>query len=65
MGSTIAPLNLTLSYLERSRSSRFLMSIFRKRAQVNHMLLLYANRKPCQNAPSYLALMDLENSISK
>ena len=70
MGSPNAPLDLTLSDLERSnsRSLSFRSLISRKGAQVGPMLLLNINRKPYMEspmAPSHLTLSDLERSKSR
>ncbi len=70
MESPTAPLNLTLSDLERSnsRSPRFWRLISRKGAQLSPMLLLHINRKPYMGSPMallHLTLSDLERSRSR
>ena len=63
----MTPSHLTLSDIERSRSLRFLTLIFRKRAELGHMLLLNINRKPYmggQMTQSRMTLSDLERSKS-
>ncbi len=61
----MAPLHLTLSDLERSksRSLRFQSLISRKGAQLGPVLLLNINKKPYMGspmAPSHLTLSDLK-----
>ncbi len=70
MGSPYAPLDLTLSDIERSksRSSKFLRLICCKGAELGPMLLLNINRKPYMvstMAPSHLTLSDLERLKSR
>ncbi len=70
MPSPMAPLHLTLSDLERSKSMslRFRSLISRKGVQLGPMLLLNINRKPYMEspmAPSHLTLSDLEMSKSR
>ncbi len=72
MGSPTAPLNLTLSDLERSnsRSPKFGSLITRKGAYLGHMLLLNINRNPKPYTgnpmtPLHLTLSDLERSKSR
>ena len=70
MGSPTAPLYLTLSDLERSksRSLTFRRLISSKGAMLGPMLLLNINGKPYMGSPmvsSHLTLSDLERSKSR
>ncbi len=70
MGNPTAPLDVTLSNLERSnsRSHIFRSHISGKGAQLGSMLLLNINRKPYMGsliALSHLTLSDLERSKSR
>ncbi len=70
MGCLIAPLDLTLSNIERSKSKSLRLQSFisRKGAQLGHMLLLNTNGKPYMGSPialSYLTFSDLEMSNSR
>ncbi len=54
MGNPMAPSYLALRDLEllKSRSLRFLRIISRKEAELGHMLLFKANRKPYMGSPT-------------
>ena len=67
MWSPMTQSHLTLSDLDRSisRSHRFQRLIFRKAAELGHMLLLNTSRKSYMGSPipsSHLTLSDLERS---
>ncbi len=67
MGSPMTLSHLTLSDLERSksRSLKFRKLIFRKGAELGHMLLLNINRKAYMGSPvtlSQLSWSDLKRS---
>ncbi len=70
MGSPMAPSNVTLIGLDRSKSMslRFRSLISHRTVELGHSLPLYINRKPnmgSQMVPSHLMFSELERSKSR